>query len=80
MRTMTAPISAFVPPALRAELELRARENRRSLSGELREALAFYLDEIAPALPGRVALLEHGTPEHPGAVEPELAGRSRGPR
>jgi hypothetical protein len=36
-------ISAYVPPHLKHELEVSARRNDRSLSGELRVALAHYL-------------------------------------
>jgi hypothetical protein len=36
-------ISAYVPPQLKRDLEVSARLNDRSLSGELRVALAHYL-------------------------------------
>lgn len=39
----SVPVSAFIPSAMRYALEASATKNERSLSGELRVALAEYL-------------------------------------
>ena len=41
-------ISAYVPPHLKRDLDVSARRNDRSLSGELRVALAHYLKSRPP--------------------------------
>jgi hypothetical protein len=59
----TSHLSVFVPTQLREALELSARANERSLSGELRCALRAYIFSAGPL---SYPHLPEGTRDEPG--------------